>query len=91
MAHFYGFVTGNRQAASRCGTKRSGYFAKANGWSIGGEIALTHNTAIDQDVVTFTLTTGTDGPITKRLPAIYLGEDGKWTSANEIMRALLNE
>lgn len=92
MAHFYGSVIGNRQAVSCCGTKRSGFFAKANGWNIGGEITLTHNTTTDQDVVSFTLTTGTNGRTTnKQLPAVYLDQDGKWTSDNEIMRALLNE
>jgi hypothetical protein len=38
MAHFYGEIQGNRGAATRAGSKNSGFKAHIRGWNIGVRI-----------------------------------------------------
>lgn len=33
MSHFYGYLTGNRGTATRCGSKKSGIHAHIRSWS----------------------------------------------------------
>lgn len=60
MAHFYGGVHGNRGIATRLGTKDSGLNAFANGWNIGVDVRLRHCKETDEDVVSVTLTNGSN-------------------------------
>lgn len=61
MAHFIGFINGSRGEASRLGTKNSGIEARAQGWNIGGRVAVRHNATTGKDEVTLEVTTGSNG------------------------------
>lgn len=61
MSHFYSSIRGNRGPATRCGSKASGITAEATGWDIGGVVCTTFNPQLQTDVVTFSLTTGSNG------------------------------
>lgn len=61
MAHFYGGVHGNRGEATRLGTKDSGLKAFANGWDIGVDVRLRYCKDTDEDVISVTLTGGSNG------------------------------
>ena len=61
MAQFIGYLQGGRGLVSRTGTKNSGLSARAQGWNIGGECAIVHNSQTGKDEVTFWLTSGSNG------------------------------
>ena len=48
MARFYGVIEGNRGAASRMGTAKSGFWAHIRGWNVGIRVQL--STDGDYDV-----------------------------------------
>ena len=60
MAHFYGTVQGHRGEATRTGSKSSGMRATANSWSVGGEVKVHYDSALNVDVVSFYITRGSD-------------------------------
>lgn len=43
MAHFRGYVKGNRSLASRLGTKESGLVVRAQSWGWDVEVSLQHS------------------------------------------------
>ncbi len=57
MAHFIGYLEGNRGPASRLGTAKSGIDARAQGWDIGGRVRVRVN-ADGEDEVDIYLTSG---------------------------------
>lgn len=61
MAHFIGYLKGNRGEASRLGTKKSGISAQAQGWNIGAKIWITYNEETGKDEVTIYKTSGSNG------------------------------
>ena len=61
MAHFIGYLQGNREDVSRLGSKGSGVQAQAQGWDIGGRVCVGYNPTTGEDEVTFTLTAGSHG------------------------------
>lgn len=64
MAHFIGYVQGrSKTTASRLGTKTTGLTARAQGWDIGGEVTMSHDSK-GRDCVTFRLTCGSNNPTT---------------------------
>jgi len=62
MAHFIGYLQGNRGQASRLGTERSGMDAVARGWHIGGEIMLGTNSESRNDWMEIRIDGGSSGP-----------------------------
>ena len=52
MAHFIGFVKGNRGEASRLGSKDSGMYATDQGWNIGASVYVRFNEETGKDEVT---------------------------------------
>ncbi len=61
MAHFIGYIKGQRGEASRLGSKKSGLDATANGWHIGARICLRHNDETGKDELTVYKTGGSNG------------------------------
>lgn len=57
MSRFYGSLQGNRGAATRQGTTKSGIHGHIRGWSIGAEVSVFPN-QLDQDVVNVVITGG---------------------------------
>lgn len=60
MAHFIGFVQGNRGEASRIGSRASGMNTTARGWRIGGRVILRYNKETDKDEIRFILDGGSN-------------------------------
>jgi hypothetical protein len=60
MAQFIGIVQGNRGETSRLGSKKSGMFAEARGWGLGGEVQMRYNKEKDQDEVVFSINGGSN-------------------------------
>ncbi len=58
MAHFYGMIQGQRGMASRLGNKKSGLWAKVNGWDAGITVEA-H--AGDVDAFDVYMTSGSNG------------------------------
>ena len=58
MAQFIGYVHGQRNEASRLGSKNSGLTAIAKGWNIGGKIDMSHRAG--QDTIQFFLNGGSN-------------------------------
>jgi hypothetical protein len=58
MAQFRGYVEGNRKAASRLGSKKSGIVAAAGGWTIGAKVNVWYDEENDRDFVEVMLTDG---------------------------------
>jgi hypothetical protein len=54
MAHFYGFIQGNRGDATRMGSKESGFTAWAQGWGsrIAANFGVNYHTDVDEASVT---------------------------------------
>lgn len=72
MAHFIGYLQGNRGAASRLGTKNSGVDVTARGWNIGGSVRVYH--AEGKDYVVFTLDGGSNDT-NEKLRKIYTHDE----------------
>lgn len=47
MAHFHGTIQGQRGQASRLGNRHSGLTVKANGWTVGATVDITHENGKD--------------------------------------------
>lgn len=60
MAHFIGYLKGNRGEASRLGTGNSGIRAQAQGWDIGGKVYCSVNNN-GEDIVEMYVTRGSNG------------------------------
>jgi len=60
MSHFYASIQGNRQAATKQGTKQSGIQGHVRGWSIGGRVNCFHDEATGRDLVLVTITGGSN-------------------------------
>lgn len=60
MAHFRGTVQGGRSEASRLGHKTTGLRVSANGWNIGVDVVLTHNSETGKDEVVVFRTGGSN-------------------------------
>lgn len=67
MAHFIGYLQGNRGQASRLGSKKSGISAQAQGWNIGAKIELKYNPEKDRDEVFIYQTGGSNSGISTKL------------------------
>lgn len=67
MAQFRGTLDGNRGAASRLGTKKSGLTVTANGWEIGASARLIHNETTGQDEICVELTSGSNRRYSSRV------------------------
>lgn len=77
MGHFRGYVRGNRDSeASRLGTKSSGLFGRINGWDIGCDVELTHDSELDRDKMEVTITKGSNNSKTIQRMTFY-EKDGK--------------
>lgn len=74
MAHFIGYLLGNRGEASRLGTKSSGITASAQGWSIGGRVEVTYDPNSNCDIVRFYKTNGSSEKVHQVLVAEYKEE-----------------
>ena len=81
MSHFYSHIRGNKGPATRCGTKSSGITATATGWDIGGIVSTSFNQQLQTDVVTFTLTTGSNGHSSRSI-ASFAVVNGQLTLLN---------
>lgn len=60
MAHFYTTAQGNHGETSRCGSKASGATATVSGWDIGGTVDAYYSHALGTDVISFTITHGSN-------------------------------
>lgn len=82
MAHFIAYMKGGRGEVSRTGTKNSGIDTRAQGWNIGGRVAVEHDSMQERDVVHLWITRGSDGGRSGD-SSFYLGafawEDGVMT------------
>lgn len=67
MAHFIGYLQGNRGQASRLGTKASGIYSKVSGWNIGAEIVIDYDENTKKDIVKIYKTGGSNGSIAGEL------------------------
>lgn len=54
MAQFRATIRGNRGEASRLGTKKSGLFVTANGWTAGIQVIAEHRNGHDEFTVSLT-------------------------------------
>ena len=73
MAQYIGTVEGSRGAVTRLGTKKSGLYARAQGWNVGGVVSIDHVNG--QDQVTLTLTAGSNGAKTSKLIGTFTVAD----------------
>lgn len=64
MAHFYGFVEGNRGGVTRLGSKASGLRTKANGWHFGVDVYLYHDEETGRDFARVYQTKGSSAAAT---------------------------
>jgi len=72
MAHFIGYVQGNRGEASRTGSKDSGMTAIARGWNLGAVVWMGHDDDKNLDFIDITIDSGSNGHNTiKRFKRIY--------------------
>ncbi len=58
MAHFIGYLQGNRGGASRLGTKASSMDVSGRGWHIGASVWVYWDEQAQEDRVTVTLDCG---------------------------------
>lgn len=61
MAHFIGYLKGNRGEVSRLGSKDSGMSAIARGWNIGASVWVGHDKEKGLDFVDVTIDGGSNG------------------------------
>jgi len=76
MAHFIGYVKGNRGEASRLGSKSSGMDATARGWNIGGSVWVGYDEERGEDFVDLQIDSGSNGSMgtVKRFKRVYASE-----------------
>ena len=60
MAHFIGYLQGNRGGASRLGTKTSSMDVSGRGWNLGANVFVYYDERTKEDRVTVTLTGGSN-------------------------------
>ena len=72
MSHYYSSIQGHRGEATRCGTRSSGITANATGWDIGGTVSMRYDPLLSTDVVTFTLTGGSNGRTTRKVASFAI-------------------
>ncbi len=60
MAHFIGYLQGNRGGASRLGTKASSMDVSGRGWQLGADVYVYYDEQAKEDRVTVTLTGGSN-------------------------------
>lgn len=75
MAHFIGFVQGNRGEASRLGSKDSGIEATARGWDIGGGIKIFHNKETGKDELRIYVDKGSNNRSSTMIARCVEGEE----------------
>jgi len=69
MAQFYASIKGNREEATRMGTKESGIYGYIRGWNIGVRVEMMH---IDgKDICRVYKTSGSNGSSGSKLIAEY--------------------
>jgi hypothetical protein len=73
MAQFYGEIQGNRDEASRMGTKESGFTANIRGWDVGCRVVLRHYEG--EDYVSIYLTSGSNGRVSDKLIGQFKASD----------------
>ena len=88
MAHFIGYVQGNRGEASRLGSKDSGIKAQAQGWEMGGVVRLWHYKPYDRDNLTLDYNTGSNGGGSGASILHVVREKGEIVSAEMNMNAV---
>lgn len=75
MSRYYAEIKGNRGAATRQGTKRSGVYGNIRGWNIGAAVEVFPDpTDDDLDCVRVHITGGSNQPL--GLTLIEIREDG---------------
>ena len=72
MSHYYSRIKGHRGEATRCGTRSSGITANATGWDIGGTVSVHYDPLLSTDVVSFTLTRGSNGRTTRKVASFAI-------------------
>lgn len=77
MAHFIGYLQGNRGGASRLGSKDSGIDASARGWNIGGSVWCFYDKETDEDIVRFSLDGGSNHGMSSQTLAEFTRKDGE--------------
>lgn len=58
MSHFYGYLTGNRGTATRCGSKKSGIDAHIKSWDNDVRMSLHAHCGTGEDVLTIDIPKG---------------------------------
>lgn len=77
MARFYADIQGNRGQATRMGTEKSGLHGHIRGWEVGCRAEMWVNQK-GEDVVTITLTGGSNGGTTQCLGSFTKEDVAKW-------------
>lgn len=80
MAQFYASIQGNRGEATRMGTKVSGIHGHIRGWDAGVEVWIGYNKNTNQNVISISLTKGSNGGGNKNL----------WTGTEKDLELLLS-
>ena len=75
MAHFIGYVKGQKGEASRLGTKASGLSISSNGWRFGVDVFMRYNEEKGIDEAVIELTTGSEHTSDKRMIGVFNRED----------------
>ncbi len=75
MAHFIGYVRGNRGRVSRTSGKGSGLIAKAQGWKVGGDVILKWNENTQQVEVWVYLNSGSSSRGSSKLIGTFTVDD----------------
>ncbi|KKL25198.1 hypothetical protein LCGC14_2407700 [marine sediment metagenome] len=76
MAQFRATIRGNREEASRLGTKKSGIEAHINGWFVGVAIYAAHDVSNNQDRFSIYITSGSDSGKESFIGEVREGPDG---------------
>lgn len=94
MAHFIGYVQGNRGEASRLGTKSSGIGSTARGWDIGASLSISHNEERDTDTLFIHIDKGSNNKSSRIIANVFKTADGYNVNSlisREELEAWLNE
>lgn len=74
MAHFIGYLQGNRGDVSRLGSKSSGITASAQGWRIGVDVIVMYDEEKKKDKVIVRKTSGSNREKESEVIAEYYEE-----------------
>lgn len=77
MAQFYANIQGNRGQATRQGTKKSGFDGHIRGWNIGARVFMRFNEETQEDGVTISLTSGSNGRHLSKQLGVFTVKDIK--------------